>query len=405
MNVLGVVFGAAVYVALGRIVVDRLAGAPQDLTFALLNIFAVYLLFFPFGFLSFAAVFVAYLMLALTQYLVLRSGAGVLAAFGAPIVALIAIKSLPYMVDADTTAPSGVPVLSLAAAFIGISYFAFRTSYLTLEVRNGLVSMPTLTQYLGFCFFAPTMAVGPINRFSNFRRGFDGSARAELGPASRAALRILVGAVKFRFLAGIFDQLSYAGLMLDGHPHHWIDLPVSAVAYYLYLYCNFSGFCDIAIGVAALIGIPVEENFRNPFAARNMREFWNRWHITLGAYMRDVVFTPLSKYLSRVFGPRATNHATAIAIATVFVLIGVWHMPGLNYLAFGCMHAVGVTFIHYYTLFVKRRLGRERFRAYTHNSWIHAGAVFLTFLYVTASHFLFANSFADMAAILAAVEW
>jgi D-alanyl-lipoteichoic acid acyltransferase DltB (MBOAT superfamily) len=201
------------------------------------------------------------------------------------------------------------------------------------------------------------------------------------------------------------EQLGYSGLLLDGHPHHWLDLAVAAVAYYLYLYCNFSGFCDMAIGAAGLIGIKVEENFANPFAARNMREFWTRWHMTLGLYMRDVVFTPLSKRLSRRLGPAATNHATALAIATVFVLIGIWHMPGGNYLAFGCMHAVGVVGVHYYTLALKRRLGRERFQAYTAHRGIRAGAVALTFVYATASHFLFANSFAQMRAILAAVDW
>lgn len=405
MDVIAVTLGAGLYIGLGRWLISSRPGTLRDALFALLNIAAVYALFFPFGYLTLATVLVAYVGLAVAQYLVLRAGGGTGWAFAMPIVALITIKSFPYFADASTALPGGEPILVLTGAMIGISYFAFRTSYLTLEVRNGFVAMPTLWRYLSFCFFAPTMAVGPINRYSTFQNSIDKADAAETGPPARAALRLLIGAVKFRFLAGIFDQLSYAGLLLDGHPHHPVDLLIGIIAYYLFLYCNFSGFCDMAIGAAGLMGISVEENFKNPFAARNMRDFWNRWHVTLGMYMRDVVFTPMSKNLSRLLGSRSINHATAIAIATVFVLIGVWHGPGLNFVAFGVMHAFGVVFVHYYTIALKSRLGRDRFRAYNASPWIHAAAITLTFLYAATSHFLFANSFAEMAEIFSVLRW
>lgn len=405
MGVLAVLVGGAVYAALGRLLVFHARGPVRDAGFALLNIVGVYLLFFPLGFLTFAAVFVAYLLLAVLQYSVLRFGGSPLLAFAVPIVALIAIKSAPWALGPDLEVIGGEPLLALTTAVIGISYFAFRTSYLTVEVRNGTVPMPSLAQYLGFCFFTPTMAVGPINRYSTFRGSLENPDSDAAGPPLRAALRVLIGAVKFRFLAGIFDQLSYSGLLLDGNPHHWIDLPIAAVGYYLYLFCNFSGFCDIAIGMAGLIGLRVEENFNNPFIARNMREFWNRWHITLGMYMRDVVFTPSSKWLTRRLGVRAANHATAGAIALVFVLIGVWHMPGWHYLAFGVMHAIGVVTVHYYTITLKQRLGRDRYRAYMASATVRRLGVVVTFTYVTASHFLFANSFADMGRIFTVIGW
>jgi len=397
------VAGALVYAALGRYCVFRTAGSRRDILLALLNVAAVYLLFFPVGSISLLLVFAAYVGLALVQYSVLRFGGSPLLAFATPIAALVAIKALPYPLEPLVNLPGGASLIALSAAVIGISYFAFRTSYLTVEVRNGRVPMPSVMQYLSFCFFAPTMAVGPINRYSTFSESLAAPDSLQAGPPARAALRVLVGAVKFRFLAGLLDQLSYSGLVLDGHPHNPVDLPIAAVAYFTYLYCNFSGFCDMAVGTAGLMGIRVEENFNNPFAARNMRDFWNRWHITLGMYMRDVVFTPVSKSLGRRFGPKATNHATAVAIALVFILIGVWHMPGWNYVAFGAMHAVGVVSVHYYTLGLKKFLGRDRFRVYMGSRLIHGIAICMTFTYVVASHFLFANSFSDMRQILIAV--
>jgi D-alanyl-lipoteichoic acid acyltransferase DltB (MBOAT superfamily) len=242
------------------------------------------------------------------------------------------------------------------------------------------------------------MSVGPINTYANFRRGFE-AVPWEV-PVGRAALRVLVGLVKFEFLGGIFNQLTYSSFLLNGHPHRWIDLPIAMVSYYIFLYCNFSGFCDMAIGTAALIGIPVLENFDDPFAARNVKDFWNRWHITLSHYMRDVLFAPLSIFLVRLMGPSMANHAIALAITAVFLLIGIWHGVGWNFAAYGAVHALGVVTNLYYTIGLKKWLGRDGFKAYNSNVWIHAVAVVLTFCYCGASLFLFANTFTEAKQIL-----
>jgi D-alanyl-lipoteichoic acid acyltransferase DltB (MBOAT superfamily) len=213
-------------------------------------------------------------------------------------------------------------------------------------------------------------------------------------------MRMLVGIVKFLFLGSICNRLTYSGLLQDDHFHHWIDLPVAMLFFYLYLYCNFSGFCDMAIGAAGLIGIPVSENFQNPFAARNVKDFWNRWHITLSQYMRDVVFSPLSKFSVRLAGPANANHAIAITITVVFLLIGIWHGVGWNFAAYGAAHALAVVVNHYYTIGLKKWLGRDGFKAYNANRWIRAVAVALTFSYCAATLFLFANTFPEMKEIL-----
>ena len=176
------------------------------------------------------------------------------------------------------------------------------------------------------------------------------------------------------------------------------------VFYYLYLYCNFSGYCDMAIGAAGLIGIPVAENFNNPFAARNVKDFWNRWHITLSSYMRDVVFAPLSKNLVRAMGPAYANHAIALTITVVFLLVGVWHGVGWNYFIYGALHALGVVTNHYYTIGLKKWLGRDGFKAYNENRWIHALAVTLTFAYCAASLMFFANTLPQIRQIFDAMR-
>jgi D-alanyl-lipoteichoic acid acyltransferase DltB (MBOAT superfamily) len=405
---------AALYVLIGRWVVTALQAHGRDASFAILNLAAVYLFFFwgkdrRFTVL-FSLFFVMYVGFVSTQYLALRRWATrsdwlPWLSFSLPLLLLVAIRYAPVLELSGLLSPTVRDVLlrhpefTLGGVFIGISYLAFRTSQLVLDVRNGVVPMPSYAQYVGFAFFAPTLSVGPINRYSQHRRAFSEDKASSI-PVGRALLRVLVGGVKYKYLGPLLNQLTYSGLLLDGHPHHWIDLPIAAVAYYLYLYCNFSGFCDIAIGGAGLMGIAVAENFDNPFGARNIREFWNRWHITLSEYMRDIVFSPLSKMLVRAGGPRRADHAIAATILVVFLLVGIWHGVGWNYAAFGAAHGIGVAANHYYTILLKKRLGKERFAAYMKSRFIHAVAVVSTFLYVTATLFLFANDSESMKSIV-----
>jgi len=384
------------YTVAGWLVIKKLNGGWREFAFAALNIGILYLVFFHGADSRYAPTFLAYLVLIVFQYTMLRIFAGKEGwkpwlAFFTPIVALILVRYVPPSLYGSRSFLYG-------PYFIGISYLSFRCSHLVLEVRNGAVKMPGFFEYLNFSFFVPTMSVGPINPYSNFRRAF--GAEPPSIPPARAFLRILVGMVKYKFLGSIFFQLTYSDLLLDDYYHPWIDLPIAVIFYYLFLYSNFSGFCDMAIGCAGLIGIPVIENFNNPFAARNMREFWNRWHISLSQYMRDVCFSPLSKYFARLLGPANINHAIALTIMVVFLLIGIWHGTGWNYVVFGFLNGIGVIVTHYYTIGLKKWLGREGFKAYNSNPWIRAVAVAVTFCYFATTLFFFANTPEEMKQIL-----
>lgn len=398
MDTIYLLAGLLAYVVAGRGVMRGLTGTPRELVFAALNVAGVFFFLFYGGKEHFVLRFVVYLALIVGLYAVLwlfaeKRGGWPWVAFFAPIAALIAVRYVPgewYVALGQALGSHwrGVPNM------IGISYLAFRCSRLVLEVRNGVVKKPSFLEYVNFAFFLPTMPVGPINTYANFRRGFEATPYAV--PVGRAALRILVGAIKYQFLGNLCNQLTYSGLLFDDHPHPWMDLPVAMLFFYLYLYLNFSGFCDMAIGAAGLIGIPVPENFDNPFAARNMRELWNRWHITLSVWMRDVVFSPLSKFFVGKFGIKLADHAIALTITIVFLLVGIWHGAGWNFVAYGAAQSLGVVVVHYYTIFLKKKLGRDGFKVYNENRWIRGVAVVVTFCYFAASLIFFANSFGDL---------
>jgi D-alanyl-lipoteichoic acid acyltransferase DltB (MBOAT superfamily) len=285
---------------------------------------------------------------------------------------------------------------------VGISYMAFRLTLLLREVRNEAAPQPSLAEYLAFAFFIPTMTLGPINSYRNMQRSLAGEMDFR-GVAKDAWLRILIGLTKYLFIATLLNQLTYSGLLLDGHPHALIDLVIAVPAYTLYLYCNFSGFCDMVIGVSALLGIKVSENFDRPFAARNLQEFWTRWHITLSSWFRDMMFTPMLKTLVRIFGPKSTNWATAITIVTVFLVLGVWHGRGWGFLMFGLLQGLGVATVNFYRLTLKRLQSREKFVAYHNSRALRLVGSALTFAYFSVSLFFFANSVEDMRTILHAL--
>jgi D-alanyl-lipoteichoic acid acyltransferase DltB (MBOAT superfamily) len=267
------------------------------------------------------------------------------------------------------------------------------------EVRNDVVEMPTIWEYLSFAFFVPTLSIGPINPYSNFIGSLKSPDRHKT-PMGRSLLRIVVGLTKYIFLGSLIAQFTYAGLLRDGHPHAIGDLFIAIPAYTLYLYCNFSGFCDMVIGVSGLLNIQVAENFDRPFTSRNFQELWSRWHITLSTWIRDLVFTPLTKSMMRRFGIKYANHIVAASLMISFIGVGIWHGKGLNFLIFGALQGLGLVTVHYYTVWLKKRLGREKFAAYRKNRVIAVIATVMTFSYFSLTLFLFANTWEDMHVII-----
>ena len=224
------------YICAGRWIIRQPATGLQDVLFGTLNLGGVYLIFFHGRGIYFNVLFLVYLGWVAGQYLLLRvfsQKAGRLPwlAFLFPILALIFIR----YGNPAAFANMGLPY-PLAPYFVGISYLAFRSSQLVLLVRNGVVPAPGFWRYLSFCFFLPTLQVGPISPYTEFIRAF-GGAPVDI-PAARAGLRILVGAVKYQFLGPLCSQLAYSWLLLDDHYHPWMDLPVAMLFYYVYLYLN-----------------------------------------------------------------------------------------------------------------------------------------------------------------------
>ncbi len=381
-----------VYLVLSKIVLEAFPPTLRQASFTALNILAIALVFRwgeAFSFL------ILYMILVLFEYFfIVRVNQSVFSyrlAIFFPILILFLFKYIPERTETVLKGAGFVLNAELSIYFVGLSYMAFRLSQLAVEIRAQGVPRPNLWNYLSFSFFLPTFPIGPISTYRTFSGSFDQLGSYQT-PWGTSIARILVGATKFYFLANLFNQLSFEGFILDQNPHPLIDLFIAGFCYYMFLYLNFSGFCDMAIGAAGILGIKVEENFNNPILSRNLQDFWNRWHITLGAYMRQMVFNPLSKALVMRLGRSHTNLCVGASIFVVFVLIGIWHGRGMQFVLFGLIHAIGVLLVFLYTHWIKKTLGRDYYRAYLNNRVITNISRVVTFSYVSVSMVVFANS-------------
>jgi len=215
---------------------------------------------------------------------------------------------------------------------LGLSYYTFRCLHFLFErYRGSLPAMP-LVELLAYLFFLPTIVVGPIHRAPAFVRDH-ASLRWSADNLSEGLERIVGGYFKIAVLGNFLVTAKLGEFLETVDPAHTFVIQyVRMVRGGLNLYLQFSGFSDVAIGFALLLGYRVIENFRWPYLSTNIAEFWRRWHISLTSWSRDYVYMPL-------LGITRNPHVATVAS---FVMIGLWHEISIRYLFWGLYHASGV---------------------------------------------------------------
>ena len=161
--------------------------------------------------------------------------------------------------------------------------------------------------------------------------------------------------------------------------------------YPLYIYSNFSGYCDIVIAGAALLGIKLPENFDRPYLSRNILDFWTRWHRTLGLWIRDYLFTPMYKSIAERNPSRAPSLAFACYFVA-FVVAGIWHGIALNFLIFGLLHGAGASATKLWETFLIKKRGRPFLKRYMQSRPVRIAAIVVTLHYAAFTMLFFSGS-------------
>jgi len=218
---------------------------------------------------------------------------------------------------------------------VGISFYTFKTLSYTIDVyRRELKACRDWAQYAMFVTYFPELVAGPIVRASVFLPQMGRSLKPSWSRAVVGSQVILLGVTKKLLIAdrlAIFVDPVFANPALyDG-----FTVATAVVAYSLQIYCDFSGYSDIAIGVSRIIGFDLPENFDMPYIATSITDFWRRWHITLSSWLRDYLYIPLG-------GNREGPRRTMINLFLTMLLGGLWHGASWTFVFWGFLHGIGL---------------------------------------------------------------
>jgi alginate O-acetyltransferase complex protein AlgI len=272
--------------------------------------------------------------------------------------------------------------LPFSYSTIGLSYIFFRVVHLIVDARSGNLPSPIgLVSYLDYTLNFATLVSGPIQRYQEVNSPPLPLSRAD---AAAAFERIVVGFFKASVLSMALASLQrreiYA-ISAGGPMPHPVLSGIAVVATYpFFLYCNFSGYIDVVIGIARLLGQRLPENFDRPFSADNFLNFWSRWHITLSQWLKIYVYNPMLMFLmTHVRFPGVEPFLGVVAFFITFSLVGLWHGQTSEFIFFGILQGLGVSINKLYQVVLTQAMGRKKSKALMSNPVYTAFTRGLTF--------------------------
>ncbi|HEX8846337.1 MAG TPA: MBOAT family O-acyltransferase [Pyrinomonadaceae bacterium] len=277
-----------------------------------------------------------------------------------------------------------VPPAALLLVFpVGLSFLAFRSLSYVIDTYRNTKEKPqrpdtNYFEYLAFVSFFPTVEIGPLTRAHQLIPQFRQKPTLRSEDGTHAIFLMMLGAIKFAVANFLWSNL-VEDAFKNPTLYSSTEILAAIYGYALFIYLNFSGYVDIGIGSARLLGFDIPINFNSPYRAKNMPDFWRRWHITLSEWLRDYVFSSLPG------SPRKTYNLYWKAVVTMLIG-GIWHGAGWTFIIWGAMHGVGVAVNQWWEQ--RRRKLKRRPRQ---QWWIKALCVFATFHFVCLTWVFFAS--------------
>ena len=224
---------------------------------------------------------------------------------------------------------------------VGISFYTFQSMSYAIDVyRREVPATRSLIHFLAFVSFFPQLVAGPIERASHLLPQFGRPVVITRGMLEEGIWLILWGMFKKVALADNFAPLveMVFGAGKVSMTYGALTVVVGTLAFGLQIYCDFSGYSDIARGAARVLGFDIMWNFNLPYAATNLREFWRRWHISLSSWLRDYLYISLG-------GNRRGQFRTYVNLLITMLLGGLWHGAAWNFVLWGLWHGLGLAFL------------------------------------------------------------
>lgn len=299
---------------------------------------------------------------------------------------LIYFKYTNFFIESFSNISGGKFTLLNIIIPLGISFYTFRTiSYIIDVYREDMKPTFNILDYAVYMTFFPLLISGPISRAKNFLPQVKKRFSIKDDKINRAIFLIIIGLIKKAVIADYIGQ--YCNLIFDAPgTYSGFENLVAVYGFALQIYFDFSGYTDMAIGLAKLLGFDIGTNFNKPYNALNVTEFWRRWHMTLSSWLRDYLFSPLTLRF-RNWG----NAGIVLSLFITFVLCGFWHGANWTFIVwgalFGAMMAIEIL-VAKQRKKIKKRINK---RIYNFVSW------FLTFNFVTFLWIFFRSKDMDTA--------
>lgn len=230
---------------------------------------------------------------------------------------------------------------------IGISFFSFQSLSYVIDTYRGInAPMRKLTDYMVYIIMFPQLIAGPIVRYTDIAGQISARRRLRWAECLQGFYRFVIGLSKKVLVADVLGRTVDVVLGGDIAALDMGTAWITIVAYTMQLYFDFSGYSDMAIGLGRIMGFRFPENFDNPYTSASISEFWRRWHITLGTFMRNYLYIPLG-------GNRKGVARTYLNLWIVFLVSGLWHGSNWNFVLWGAYHGFFLVF--------ERLVGVERY--------------------------------------------
>jgi alginate O-acetyltransferase complex protein AlgI len=285
---------------------------------------------------------------------------------------------------------------------VGLSYMTFKFIHMLIDQWQGQLAPFNLWTYLNYQLSFFTITAGPIQRYNDFLRYWE---EMDLQPSdTRDSLllwiRILTGMIKVGVLGTYAESVFNSANRMHAVPT-LSEALLCFYAYPVYLYFNFSGYTDIMLGAGGLLGFRLPENFNRPWLARNVLDYWDRWHISLTHWIRDYVFMASYKVAATRF-PGGARYWSYALLFLALLVAGVWHGTTDGFVVFGVLNGLGAAVTRAYGDVLRATLGRQRLHAYLKSPTVRLAAIVVTLHYVCLSQLFFANDVDRALAILGA---
>jgi len=218
---------------------------------------------------------------------------------------------------------------------VGVSFYTFQSiAYVVSIYRKQLTPTTDLIAFLSYVGFFPQLVAGPIERPVKLLPQFFEKKEFIYAQATGGLRLVLWGFFKKTVIADNFGLLADAVFKIENH-YTGLTTLIGLFFFCIQIYCDFSGYSDIAKGIARLLGFDLMTNFRTPYFSKSFREFWHRWHISLSTWFRDYVYIPLG-------GNSGSYLRTSSNLFITFLISGLWHGPKITFLIWGALHGIAL---------------------------------------------------------------